>query len=235
MASYQCCVGGCDSTSNTHRLFCMPVNENLHNLWMSFLVPTNPILLGLNKNQLLKKRVCAKHFDQTQFDSVGVRIRNSYPCLFTELEIAHSVPLTYDEYSVDKEHNYCRVQEQIDDNSQSELAVLASMQGAISFNDHPYSLPSTSHTSVNAELQSVGQSIQQFNVKTRQYIKKCKKVGKDSLGDTNMQRLHSAQKLAENFAFMSDFDKLSKRAKEFLMMQLRLASKKKNGSKILIG
>ncbi|RVE41950.1 hypothetical protein evm_013390 [Chilo suppressalis] len=75
----------------------MPVNDNLRNLWMSSLVPTNPGLLGLNKSQLLKKRVCVKHFDKTQFDQAGVRIRYSYPCLFTQMEILHGVPLTTEE------------------------------------------------------------------------------------------------------------------------------------------
>lgn len=95
---YKCCVGNCDATSSNYRLFCMPSNVNLRKLWLSLLVPTNPILLGLTENQLLKKRVCERHFDETQFDKTGVRIRYSYPCLFTEMEIAQGIPLAKGKY-----------------------------------------------------------------------------------------------------------------------------------------
>ncbi|CAG5023570.1 unnamed protein product [Parnassius apollo] len=61
---------------------------------MSFIVPTNPQLIVLSKEQLLNKRVCEKHFDIFQFDNEGRRLRYSYPSLLTDNEIAHGVPLT---------------------------------------------------------------------------------------------------------------------------------------------
>ncbi|XP_061709896.1 uncharacterized protein LOC133519780 [Cydia pomonella] len=99
MAPLKCCVLDCESTSDTHRLFCMLINDHLRNLWMSFLVPVNPHLLGLTKGQLMTKRVCQKHFDETQF-SPGSRIRYSYPCLFTEKEFFHGVPLSSEDKRV---------------------------------------------------------------------------------------------------------------------------------------
>lgn len=92
MANFKCCVGGCDSTKETLRLFSFPKKESLRNLWLSFLVPTNPLLIGLSKEQLLRKRVCEKHFDKHQFDEEGKRRRYSYPTLFTSKEIAHGEP-----------------------------------------------------------------------------------------------------------------------------------------------
>ncbi|XP_063543133.1 uncharacterized protein LOC134751589 [Cydia strobilella] len=90
----KCCVSGCKATNETHRLFVFPKKDMLRNLWMSFLVPTNPLLLGLSKEQLLRKRVCEKHFDKHQFDKFkGKRLRFSYPCLFTDDEITHGEPL----------------------------------------------------------------------------------------------------------------------------------------------
>lgn len=94
MGLFKCCVGGCNATSETHRLYMFPKNDSLRNLWMSSLVPTNSLLIGLSKEQLLRKRVCEKHFDKHQFDEEGKRIRYSYPCLFTDDEIAHGVPLS---------------------------------------------------------------------------------------------------------------------------------------------
>lgn len=93
MGTQKCCVGDCNATSETHRLFSFPKNANLRNQWMSFLVPTNSSLLGLSKEQLLRKRVCVKHFDRHQFDHNGRRLRYSYPCLLSNAEIAHGVPL----------------------------------------------------------------------------------------------------------------------------------------------
>ncbi|CAG4930820.1 unnamed protein product [Parnassius apollo] len=69
----KCCIGGCNTTRETHRLFRFPRNDNLRNLWMSFIVPTNPQLI---------------------FDNEGRRLRYSYPSLLTGNEIAHGVPLT---------------------------------------------------------------------------------------------------------------------------------------------
>lgn len=94
MGPLKCCVGGCNSTSASHRLFCFPTNDSLLSLWMSFLVPHNSSLIGLSKDTLRKKRVCEKHFDKHQFDGEGKRIRHSYPCLFTDAELAHGEPLS---------------------------------------------------------------------------------------------------------------------------------------------
>lgn len=71
MAKIKCCVFDCDSTSNTHVLFCMPKNNNLRILWMSMLVSTSPYLFCLNENQLLRKRIC-KRVKCKKYD---------YPCL----------------------------------------------------------------------------------------------------------------------------------------------------------
>lgn len=93
MGLIKCVVGGCNATNETHRLFSFPKNDHLRNLWMSFLVPANANLIGLSKEQLLRKRVCEKHFDKHQFDEEGKRLRYSYPCLFTDDEITHGVIL----------------------------------------------------------------------------------------------------------------------------------------------
>ncbi|CAG4951090.1 unnamed protein product [Parnassius apollo] len=92
MVYEKCCIGG--STREAHRLFRFPRNDNLRNLWTSFIVPTNPQLIVLSKEQLLNKRVCEEHFDIFQFDNEGRRLRYSYPSLLTDNEIDHGVPLT---------------------------------------------------------------------------------------------------------------------------------------------
>ncbi|CAG4963073.1 unnamed protein product [Parnassius apollo] len=89
MVYEKCCIGGCNTTRETHRLFRFHRNDNL---WMSFIVPTNPQLIVLSKEQLLNKRFCEKHFDIFQFDNEGRRLRYSYPSLLTDNEIAHGVP-----------------------------------------------------------------------------------------------------------------------------------------------
>ncbi|CAG5003564.1 unnamed protein product [Parnassius apollo] len=94
MVYEKCCVGGCNTTRETHRLFRFPRNDNLRNLWMSFIVPTNPQLIVLSKEQLLNKRVCERHFDIFQFGNEGRRLRYSYPSFLTDNEIAYGVPLT---------------------------------------------------------------------------------------------------------------------------------------------
>ncbi|KAJ8728896.1 hypothetical protein PYW07_006592 [Mythimna separata] len=108
MGNKKCCVGGCNATSETHRLFSFPKNDKLRNLWVSFLVRTNSLLIGLSKEQLLRKRVCEKHFDKYQFDHDGRRLRYSYPCLLTHKEIAHGVPLCVAGWNVTQEHNYSK-------------------------------------------------------------------------------------------------------------------------------
>ena len=88
----KCCVGGCNATIESHRLFCLPKSDNLRSLWMSFLVPTNSELLLLSKGQLLNRRVCERHFDKYQLNNLGYRFKYSYPCLMTESEIARGEP-----------------------------------------------------------------------------------------------------------------------------------------------
>lgn len=92
MRKSKCCVGGCTSTSETHRLLHLPRNDKLRELWMTFLVKTNPDLASLTKYQLLYKRVCSKHFDKHQLGFYGERMQFTYPCLFSESEIALGEP-----------------------------------------------------------------------------------------------------------------------------------------------
>ncbi|CAG4987369.1 unnamed protein product [Parnassius apollo] len=122
MVYEKCCVGGCNTTRETHRLFRFPRNDNLRNLWMAFIVPTNPQLIVLSKEQLLNKRVCEKHFDVFQFGNEGRRLRYSYPSLLTDNEIAHGVPLTATGWDVTTEHNYCKEQNE-DDFTEAVLVV----------------------------------------------------------------------------------------------------------------
>ncbi|XP_045448260.1 uncharacterized protein LOC123656638 [Melitaea cinxia] len=243
---YKCCVGDCDATSSNYRLFCMPLNVNLRKLWLSLLVPTNPNLLGLTENQLLKKRVCERHFDETQFDKSGVRTRYSYPCLFTEMEIAHGIPLAKGWNFMD-DHSYCQGYEQESDNSIGEPIT---MTGNI-FDMHRYSLPSTSYSKeviaqhqeidvssgmvsvteknehkVSKPQMSTGKSLC-FNKEIRNYVKKCKKIAVDNQKKTNSQILQSAQKQTENHLFMKNFYKLNNKAQAFLLLQLKLATKNK--------
>ncbi|XP_022823949.1 uncharacterized protein LOC111354634 [Spodoptera litura] len=102
----KCCVGNCQSTNRTHRLFLLPKDDNLRDLWLSFLIPTNIELSGLSKNQLLSKRVCQNHFDRYQFDSVGNRLRHGYPCLFSDKEISLGIPLSSTVGDHLSDHNY---------------------------------------------------------------------------------------------------------------------------------
>ncbi|CAG4929657.1 unnamed protein product [Parnassius apollo] len=122
MVYEKCCVGGCNTTRETHRLFRFPRNDNLRNLWMAFIVPTNPQLIVLSKEQLLNKRVCEKHFDVFQFGNEGRRLRYSYPSLLTDNEIAHGVPLTATGWDVTTEHNYRKEQNE-DDFTEAVLVV----------------------------------------------------------------------------------------------------------------
>lgn len=94
MALIKCCVVGCTSTNKTHRLFNIPKDDQLRKLWLSFLVPVNPLLSGLTRDQLINKRVCQKHFDVYQLDGQGNRLPKGYPCLFSEQEISIGVPLS---------------------------------------------------------------------------------------------------------------------------------------------
>ncbi|KAH9636393.1 hypothetical protein HF086_011250 [Spodoptera exigua] len=134
MGTKKCCVGGCNATSETHRLFSFPKNDELRNLWMSFLVPTNSLLIGLSKEQLLRKRVCEKHFDKYQFDHDGKRLRYSYPCLLSHKEIAHGVPLSVTGWNVTLEHNYSKEQ----DEDGAGPSTLVTITGRNNTNEHDY-------------------------------------------------------------------------------------------------
>ncbi|CAG5034764.1 unnamed protein product [Parnassius apollo] len=108
MVYEKCCVGGCNTTRETHRLFRFPRNDNLRNLWMAFIVPTNPQLIVLSKEQLLNKQ---------HLPPVPV-----HPSLLTDNEIAHGVPLTATGWDVTTEHNYCKEQNE-DDFTEAVLVV----------------------------------------------------------------------------------------------------------------
>ncbi|KAL4720622.1 hypothetical protein ACJJTC_015250, partial [Scirpophaga incertulas] len=101
-------LSGCSATNLTHRLYSFPKDDNLQALWLSFLVPFNSDLLGLSKDQLLNKRVCQKHFDRSQLDGEGKRLKGGYPCLFSAKEMEHGVPLSYSSQAND--HNYSIVE-----------------------------------------------------------------------------------------------------------------------------
>ncbi|XP_045781417.1 zinc finger protein 567-like isoform X3 [Maniola jurtina] len=102
----KCCVVGCDANNRTHRLFSLPKNDKLRELWLSKLIPVNIELSGLSKGQLVNKYVCQKHFDRRQFDGMGNRLAHGYPCLFTEKEILYGIPLSsLPEHDVG-DHNY---------------------------------------------------------------------------------------------------------------------------------
>lgn len=95
MGLRKCCVGDCQSTNRTHRLFYFTKDDNLRKLWLSFVVPTNIGLCGLTKEQLLDKCVCQNHFDQYQFDGMtgNSGLRHGYPCLISEKEVHFGIPL----------------------------------------------------------------------------------------------------------------------------------------------
>ncbi|RVE49086.1 hypothetical protein evm_006207 [Chilo suppressalis] len=67
----------------------------------------------------------------------------------------------------------------------------------------------------NTPCIKMGKFMKQVATKSHRYI--------ESQGDTSSQRLQSAHNLSESY--LKDFDKLNKRAKEFLIMQLRLVRK----------
>ncbi|KAL4715225.1 hypothetical protein ACJJTC_007807 [Scirpophaga incertulas] len=90
MAPIKCCVSGCSATNLTHRLYSFPKDDNLQALWLSFLVPFNSDLFGLSKDQLFNKRVWQKHFDRSQLDGEGKRLKGD-PCLFSAKEMEHGI------------------------------------------------------------------------------------------------------------------------------------------------
>ncbi|KAL4702588.1 hypothetical protein ACJJTC_016064 [Scirpophaga incertulas] len=139
MAPIKCCVSGCSATNLTHRLYSFPKDDNLQALWLSFLVPFNSDLLGLSKDQLLNKRVCQKHFDRSQLDGEGKRLKGGYPCLFSAKEMEHGVPLSYSSQANDHNYSIVEIDEQ---NLEIPLLLNTSVQ------EHSYSMvPETPTTS----------------------------------------------------------------------------------------
>ncbi|CAG4909338.1 unnamed protein product [Colias eurytheme] len=108
---------------------------------MSFLVPTNSSLIGLSKDQLRHKRVCEKHFDRYQFDEEGKRLRHSYPCLFTDDEIAHGVPLSSSEtvQNALSDHNYHKVESDENENITDNMLVIG--RAGDDYHEHPSCIP----------------------------------------------------------------------------------------------
>lgn len=69
-------------------------------------------------------------------------------------------------------------------------------------------------------------SIKQFKAHTRRLIKETTKIAVGTLGQGSTERLQNAQNYA-NPELMQNFENLNKKAKAFLIMQLRLARKNK--------
>ncbi|CAB3249561.1 unnamed protein product [Arctia plantaginis] len=180
-----------------------------------------------------------------------------YPKLLSENEIAHGVPLAKG-CSVLDDHIYC--QRPDDDDS---VGGLITIKGDI-FQEHQYSLPSTSNSVFTSHLENqgdisgditfevaeceqeesktnaLGSAVQPvsdkdkiykskqkstsrksrvpLNSKTRRYIRQCTKIASNT---------QCAQKQEENLALLSNFEKLDKKAKAFLFMQLKLATSNK--------
>ncbi|XP_063371190.1 uncharacterized protein LOC134659477 [Cydia amplana] len=94
--------------------------------------------------------------------------------------------------------------------------------------------PVTGKESTNAPLAHTSKrlttkdtsSVREFNSKTRRFIKQTKQIAAESLGQTAAERLQSAHEHA-SLDILQDFEKLNKKAKAFLLMQLRLARKNK--------
>ncbi|XP_052746955.1 uncharacterized protein LOC128199822 [Bicyclus anynana] len=134
----KCCVVACNATSETHRLFYLPKNDKLRELWLTFLIPVNVKLSGLSKAQLVTKQVCQKHFDRHQFDNQGNRLAHGYPCLFTEDEILHGVPLsTLAEHDL-RDHNYALQPTNLEDTTVFTESTIVIAKD--SMKDHDYAL-----------------------------------------------------------------------------------------------
>ncbi|CAH2108331.1 unnamed protein product [Euphydryas editha] len=251
MGLFKCCVGGCSATNETHRLFSFPKNDHLRNLWLSFLVPTNSILVGLSKEQLLRKRVCEKHFDKHQFDEEGKRLRYSYPCLFTDDEIAHGVPLSSRESvrNALSDHNYYKENSNEDINATDELFIIG--RAGDDFHGHPLCLnevavkrhrdvadqPSCSF-SKEVEFSTLREhsdsAVKKLNSKKRKFVKHVTKVTENNLGKTVTQRLEQAVSYGNIAALFNNFGFLSKQAQTFLLMQLKQCRKYKTGRRFTL-
>ncbi|XP_052746565.1 uncharacterized protein LOC128199712 isoform X2 [Bicyclus anynana] len=205
MGLFKCCVGGCNATSETQKLYSFPKNDNLRSLWLSFLVPTNSLLIGLSKDQLIRKRVCEKHFDKQQFDEEGKRLRYSYPCLLTDVEIAHGEPRPSTGAVLNSlnDHNYYK--EDSDEHDDVTDALLVIGRAGENFHEHSYSQPVISGTtnqraevleqhscSYNKEVESLATSVQSLSQSTR----KLKTFQKKKKSQHNMliKKLESSKK-----------------------------------------
>ncbi|KAI5633291.1 zinc finger, ZZ type domain-containing protein [Phthorimaea operculella] len=154
----KCCVGGCTSTRENETLYCFPKNEYYRKLWLSFLVPTNPSLIVLSKDQLKNKRVCKRHFDETQFDQEGNRLRYSYPALLSAAEIERGEPLPtkYDDPTF-HEHPVCfkSLQEanlSLDKSSRSSAAPIR--KDDPTFHEHPVCFKSLQEANLSLDKSS---------------------------------------------------------------------------------
>ncbi|CAK1584401.1 unnamed protein product [Parnassius mnemosyne] len=247
MVYKKCCVGGCNTTHETHRLFSFPRNDNLRNLWMSFIVPTNPQLIALSKEQLLNKHVCEKHFDIFQFDNEGRRLRYSYPSLLTDNEIAHGVPLIATGWDVTTEHNYCKVQ---DDDDFTEAVVVIRKPGSDVTIEHNYCKEQNDCSKSSVEIGSSGidsnvnvvnqmlpkgstctkkqkGSVKKIVSRKRKLVKILTNIATETLSDSVSQRLDQAQSLSRNKDLLENFYLLNKQAQTFLFMQLKQIHKSK--------
>lgn len=74
----KCCVPNC--TNETGRMYKFPImDENNLMLWI-YLVK-NPAVSGLSKAELLKHRVCYRHFEKGSFDKNGDLVKSAAPTL----------------------------------------------------------------------------------------------------------------------------------------------------------
>ncbi|XP_052745477.1 uncharacterized protein LOC128199528 isoform X2 [Bicyclus anynana] len=245
MGLFKCCVGGCNATSETQKLYSFPKNDNLRSLWLSFLVPTNSLLIGLSKDQLIRKRVCEKHFDKQQFDEEGKRLRYSYPCLLTDVEIAHGEPRPSTGAVLNSlnDHNYYK--EDSDEHDDVTDALLVIGRAAEVLEQHS--------CSYNKEVESLATSVQSLSQSTRKlktfqkkkksqhnmlikklesskkkFIEQVTEISSETLDKTFKERIEKATLYGTNIRLFKNFDYLNKQAQKFLMMQLRVCRLKKH-------
>ncbi|KAF9407962.1 hypothetical protein HW555_012193, partial [Spodoptera exigua] len=244
----KCCVGNCSSTNRTHRLFLLPKDDNLRELWLSFLIPTNIELTGLSKHQLLTKRVCQNHFDRYQFDSMGNRLRHGYPCLFSDKEISFGIPLSSTVGDHLSDHNYFLSAApeshtvrgsyiEVDDDHNYHLPILpksvideAAVQGHCSRDPEPIETELMAPSS-DQILQTPGvANTKAKNVLTSScFVKKMKKQALSIKNKSFNDRLAGAKTLSQDSSFQRSFSMMNKHAQNFIMMQIKSVGKKQKG------
>ncbi|KAF9408378.1 hypothetical protein HW555_011915, partial [Spodoptera exigua] len=245
----KCCVGNCSSTNRTHRLFLLPKDDNLRELWLSFLIPTNIELTGLSKHQLLTKRVCQNHFDRYQFDSMGNRLRHGYPCLFSDKEISFGIPLSstgvgdhlsdhnYFLSAAPESHTVRGSYIEVDDDHNYHLPILpksvideAAVQGHCSRDPEPIETELMAPSS-DQILQTPGfANTKAKNVLTSScFVKKMKKQALSVKNKSFNDRLAGAKTLSQDSSFQRSFSMMNKHAQNFIMMQIKSVGKKQKG------